>query len=346
MTTIYLVRNADFPYSSDTPVEGQSTSKQITHYLMDKDIDLIYSSPCARAMDTIKDFAEVAQKEILLEEKFKERIVAKEPVPNFEESLHKLWTNPTFSFEGGESNEKAQLRGIKQIAQLLLHQEGKNIVISTHGNLLALLLHYYDKQYDYLFWKNLSTPDIYKLSYEGLTLHKVERIWQEPFHIRTATVEDAMSSLQLMNKIDSESSYMLYSTDERTTSPEQHKKRLASIEKTENTTMLLAIDNQTPVGYLMAIGGSVTRTKHSVYLVVGILASHTNKGIGGALFREVEKWARSHSVTRMELSVMTNNEPAIHLYKKRGFEIEGMKKQAFLVDNEYIDACEMAKLLS
>jgi 2,3-bisphosphoglycerate-dependent phosphoglycerate mutase len=351
MTTIYLVRHAHSTYSVDElgrglSSEGPSTVSQITKHLINKNIDFIYSSPYARAIDTIKDLAHSIQRDIYIEDDFKERTVAKESVPNFEESLHTLWSNPTFSFEGGESNVEAQTRVIRKVEELLLRHEGKNIVISTHGNLLALLLNYYDKQHEYLFWKNMSMPDIYKLSYNGSNLHKVEHIWKEPFLIRPITEEDALTSLHLMNTIDAESPYMLYGAGERATSLEQQQKTIKSILKKENATMLLAIDNQTPVGYTIAIGGAMERTKHSAYLVIGILASHTNRGIGGALFKEVEKWARAHSITRMELTVMTNNERAVHLYKKRGFEIEGTKKQAFFLQNEYVNAYDMAKLLS
>ncbi|GGE63009.1 bifunctional histidine phosphatase family protein/GNAT family N-acetyltransferase [Priestia taiwanensis] len=351
MTTIYLVRHAHSPYSTDElgrglSDEGAATIFRISNHLVDKNINVIYSSPYTRAIDTVKELATTIHQEIHLEEDFKERKVATESVPNFEESLHTLWSNPEFSFEGGESNIEAQARVVRKTEELLQRHEGENIVISTHGNLLASLLNYYDKQYNYLFWKNMSMPDIYKLSYNGLRLHKVERIWKESFFLRTITEEDASSVLHLMKIIDSESSYMLYGIGERTTSPEQQRKNIKNILKRDNATILLAMDDQTPIGYMMALGGTTERTKHSAYLVIGILHSHTGKGIGKALFEKMEQWAIAHSITRLELTVMTNNERAVYLYKKLGFEIEGMKKQAFFLHNEYIDAYEMAKILS
>ncbi|WP_407927862.1 GNAT family N-acetyltransferase [Gracilibacillus suaedae] len=48
---------------------------------------------------------------------------------------------------------------------------------------------------------------------------------------------------------------------------------------------------------------------------------------------------------RMELTVAASNRSAVALYKKIGFEIEGTKRKALLVENEYLDEYYMAKLL-
>jgi putative acetyltransferase len=55
------------------------------------------------------------------------------------------------------------------------------------------------------------------------------------------------------------------------------------------------------------------------------------KGVGAAIMRAVidlaDKWL---NLTRIELTVFTDNEPAIALYRKFGFEIEGtLRKYAF-----------------
>ena len=55
--------------------------------------------------------------------------------------------------------------------------KGKNIVIGTHGNIMALIMNYYDKKYDYLFWKRLNMPDIYELSFEDKELISINKIY-------------------------------------------------------------------------------------------------------------------------------------------------------------------------
>lgn len=48
--------------------------------------------------------------------------------------------------------------------------------------------------------------------------------------------------------------------------------------------------------------------------------------------------------TRLELTVRCDNEPAIHLYRKNGFVVEGVKKHTMRVNGEYVDEYTMAKL--
>ena len=67
-------------------------------------------------------------------------------------------------------------------------------------------------------------------------------------------------------------------------------------------------------------------------IVIGILQEYSGRGIGTTLFKEVEKWARLHDVWRLELTVMAHNTRAQALYRKIGFEQEGVKKASLIID--------------
>ena len=47
----------------------------------------------------------------------------------------------------------------------------------------------------------------------------------------------------------------------------------------------------------------------------------------------------------MELEVSKKNKVAISLYQKKGFEAEGVKRNAFLVNGKYEDELLMAKII-
>jgi GNAT superfamily N-acetyltransferase len=70
------------------------------------------------------------------------------------------------------------------------------------------------------------------------------------------------------------------------------------------------------VGYLITIGGNVKRTKHSAYLVIGILEEYRGQGTGTALFQYLEEWAINHNISRLELTVETQND-AGYLYIRK-----------------------------
>ena len=50
-------------------------------------------------------------------------------------------------------------------------------------------------------------------------------------------------------------------------------------------------------------------------------------------------------MTRLELTVFCENTPAVRLYRKMGFEIEGIRRNSMKLDGVYKDEYAMAKML-
>ncbi|HEY4554233.1 MAG TPA: histidine phosphatase family protein, partial [Bacillaceae bacterium] len=112
------------------------------------------------------------------EQGFRERTLASGPVEDFEYAVAKVWEDPTFAWEGGESNRDAQKRGLNATLGVLQKNVGKNIVIGTHGNIMVLIMNHFNQSFDYNFWRQLEMPDIYKLSFEGKRLVNTEKLWR------------------------------------------------------------------------------------------------------------------------------------------------------------------------
>jgi 2,3-bisphosphoglycerate-dependent phosphoglycerate mutase len=187
LTNLYLVRHA---HSTYTPEElkrplsekGLKDAYKVKELLREENIDHVISSPyLKRAIQTVEGIALTLGREIQIVDEFKERKLTKEDVNDFEQAIRKVWDNPDFfSWEGGESNKSAQQRGIKGIEMALDKYEGKNVVVGTHGNIMVLMMNYFDEQYDFEFWKKLAMPDIYKLSFQKKkTLVNCIRIWKD-----------------------------------------------------------------------------------------------------------------------------------------------------------------------
>ncbi len=162
--------------------------------------------------------------------------------------------------------------------------------------------------------------------------------------IRKIKLKDAKSFLYMLKQLDNETTYMMYEPDERSTSVEEMKSTIQNV-YSSGSLMLVAEENGSLVGFLSAERGFANKVKHSAYVVIGLLKSYREKKIGTKLFEELIKWALENSLTRLELTVMTNNEAAICLYKKMGFKIEGLKEKSLFVDGKYIDEYYMSKLL-
>ncbi|MFT4107028.1 MAG: GNAT family N-acetyltransferase [Lacrimispora sp.] len=158
-----------------------------------------------------------------------------------------------------------------------------------------------------------------------------------------ATEDQAEAVWQLMYALDFETKYMMYEPGERSKDIERVKDIINTAVHGDNL-FLVAEDKGELIGYLLAQRGRCKRVYHSAYIVVGVRAAYQNYGIGSKLFAELDYWAKKNHITRLELTVMCQNEAAKHLYEKNGFTVEGIKKQSMIVDNEYVDEYYMSKL--
>jgi RimJ/RimL family protein N-acetyltransferase len=163
--------------------------------------------------------------------------------------------------------------------------------------------------------------------------------------IRTIHENDAEQFLNLCKQLDEETQFMLLEPGERIRTVEEQQEQIRRLLEKENSTSFIVEHNGQLVGHLAAIGGEYKRNKHSVHIIIGILKAFTGQGIGTQLFQELERWARQKSITRLELTVMIHNSAAVALYRKSGFEIEGLRKHALVINGHYVDEYYMAKLL-
>jgi len=83
---------------------------------------------------------------------------------------------------------------------------------------------------------------------------------------------------------------------------------------------------------------------HVGILGVGLVPHARHQGIGGRLMKATIAKAWTKGMTRIELTVRTDNLNAKALYERLGFQLEGVKRKSFLVDGAYHDAFAMALL--
>jgi RimJ/RimL family protein N-acetyltransferase len=105
----------------------------------------------------------------------------------------------------------------------------------------------------------------------------------------------------------------------------------------------VAVDEGRVVGWCDIIRKSQATTTHSGVLGMGVAASHRGRGVGGRLLAATVETALARGLTRIELTVRADNAAAIALYRRSGFETEGLLRRYLLVDGEYYDALLMAR---
>lgn len=185
-TTLYMVRHAESPFifrqerTRGLSVEGEMDARKVAELMLLEQVDVVVSSPFVRSIKTIEEIATTRNLEIELFEELRERMIKgnyKLSWEEVEQAIEKSFSDKDYCLPGGETTKQAQERAIPVVKQLLKEHEGKNIVVGTHGNIMTIIMNYFDEQYCYDFWKNTSKPDIYKLIFKKKKLIEVERIW-------------------------------------------------------------------------------------------------------------------------------------------------------------------------
>jgi putative acetyltransferase len=87
------------------------------------------------------------------------------------------------------------------------------------------------------------------------------------------------------------------------------------------------------------------RRIHSADLGMSVCESWQGRGVGSALMAALldiaDNWWQ---VRRVQLEVYADNEPAVALYRKFGFEVEGTMRGDSFRDGQYVDSHVMARV--
>lgn len=190
MTNIYFVRHAEPVYTNHNDLErpltqkGIEDSKLVTNYLRDKNIDIVLSSPYIRAIDTIKEFADLYGHSIITVEAFRERKVDSDWIDDFTKFTKNQWNNFDYKLSDGESLREVQNRNIDALMQVLRSYRDKNIVVGSHGTALSTVIHYFDSTYGFDDFQKIKylMPWIVKFTFTGEKLIQIQKI--DVFHMR------------------------------------------------------------------------------------------------------------------------------------------------------------------
>ena len=161
--------------------------------------------------------------------------------------------------------------------------------------------------------------------------------------IREATGDNLQAVIDLWNSVASEGKYLL---TERVTDFQRRwfaqaiKGKIGLWVVSEIKARIVGACNLIPRGL-----GSVNKSRHVLTSGMAVLKEYRGIGIGTALMEYVINWAKTLDYEKISLSVFSTNAPAINLYQKFGFEIEGVKKKEFKIESKYVDEICMGKFL-
>ena len=108
---------------------------------------------------------------------------------------------------------------------------------------------------------------------------------------------------------------------------------------------LVAVVDGEVVGWCDLRPRSNPSQRHSAVLGLGLVAEHRGRGLGKALLASTLDRADARGLRRAELVVREDNVPAVSLYRRFGFVVEGRCRNYLRVDGVDHHALLMARLV-
>lgn len=87
-------------------------------------------------------------------------------------------------------------------------------------------------------------------------------------------------------------------------------------------------------------------TSHRCVLGMGVHRDHRRLGLGQWMLQHAEAWARSiGSLAWIDLQVLSQNQAALRLYQRNGFQLVGEVRDMFVIDGQLVSTTIMNKFL-
>ena len=163
--------------------------------------------------------------------------------------------------------------------------------------------------------------------------------------IREAVPDDAEKMISYLNQVGGESDNLMHGKNEFNVPVEGVKRKLAMSKDSENSVVLIAIDNDQIIARAELVGYYPARIRHRAIFSISVKKEYWNQGIGTEMIEKIFEQAKNMKIRIIELEAITDNERGIHLYHKMGFADIGIYKDYFYVNGMFKDAVVMQKIL-
>ncbi len=180
----------------------------------------------------------------------------------------------------------------------------------------------------------------------AIAAQPVTRSARSSVGVRMAAERDVPALIALINRLAAEATLLFVVPIDPETGVEDLRQFLRATAASANNAVMVAAEGDRLVGLATATGGVHPAKQAAVEIGIGVLETHHGRGIGSALMTGLEDWAREAGIHRLQLPVVVSNAPAIALYRKSGFTVEGTLRESVCVNGRHLDQYIMAKLLT
>ncbi|TWT02532.1 GNAT family N-acetyltransferase [Planomicrobium sp. CPCC 101079] len=165
------------------------------------------------------------------------------------------------------------------------------------------------------------------------------------YTIRSAAPKDAQILSVLRLRIDGETENLDREPGEAFIDGSGFERLIREDTKKSNNLFLVAVVDDSIVGFSRCEGNPLKRLAHKVEFGVCVLQEFWGCGIGKNLLMASIAWADANGIKKMALAALETNKSAINLYKKLGFQTEGiLQNDKLLSDGNYYNTVLMGRL--
>jgi RimJ/RimL family protein N-acetyltransferase len=183
--------------------------------------------------------------------------------------------------------------------------------------------------------------------YSSMEYMKTNETRNEGVAVRIAKPEDAQGFIDHWIEIACEPDiYVSYTPEEANVSLEKERETIRKQIEAGNLYLVAEAKDKIIAHLICTVDHSYAITRHIAVLGMSVSREYRNQGIGTEMMKEAIKWARGNGIVRLELEVYADNAPAVHLYKKFGFEVEGRKRKYAYQRGKYYDSLIMSRLFA
>ena len=165
--------------------------------------------------------------------------------------------------------------------------------------------------------------------------------------LRSAEPEDAHNMIEYMKNVFSESHFLTRYPDEVFFSIEEERKILIDCRDSANKLMVIGLLNDRVISqFNLRPVADREKIRHRRTFGITVRKELWGLGLGNIMMHEIIENSRKMKYEQLELDVYSDNENAVRLYEKYGFEIWGRVPDGYkLKDGTYRDCIKMGRKL-
>lgn len=159
--------------------------------------------------------------------------------------------------------------------------------------------------------------------------------------IRELNKDDAETVLRYLKKVGGETNFLTFGEEGLPYTVDQERVVLRNFQNSKKDFMIGGFINGELVTVGSISGSSKDRLKHKADIGISVLKKYWDIGVGSKMMERLINICKTNKIRKIDLIVYENNDKAISLYEKFGFEKEGLLTRDAFIDGKFYSSYHM-----